>query len=409
MPHEELHQMISKTDPMVMKKVDEMLKSHGVQKAPEGAAPAPTEPAGHEQPADPGGTDGGEHAPEGEHAGGQLPEQAHAAVKAIVRIASPFKGKIPPLLMHQILDAAGFELTSPESGDGHEVEGDPGAIHIGDGHKEASHMAIPEKIESEENDVLKFKVGKKKFGAEDGEDDEDEDDGEEHEVKKSHMGEAAKAANAVYKEHMEKLGYRKYPDAEMAMKVKKTKMAKHTLEKGEHVSKAAPGTAQNLPMDAATRRQFELVAKSNKELVEKNDRLEKRVAAQEAQVREKEIVAKAASWQHVALPQDEIVATLKDADKIGKESFERICKNFDTLNEQGRTSNLFSERGSNLSTAGGGNSSETAWAKIEAAAKGVVAKSGTKMSDAEAVESFLKTAEGQKMYAEYKSGRKDGI
>lgn len=406
-PHEELHQMISKTDPMVMQKVDHMLKSHGsVRKDP---APAPVAAPDKGQVQDPPGTDGGEATPGGEHAEGALPEQAHAAVKAIVRIAAPFKGKIPPLLMHQILDAAGFELTSGEDGEDAETEGDPGAMHEGDGHKEAGFAAIPEKIEDEKDDVLKFKVSKAKpFGKDDDEDDEDEDDGEEHEVKKSHMREAAEKANGIYKEHMEKLGYAKYPDAEMAMKVKKEK---HVIkEKGEHVSKAATGTAQNLPtVDAATRRQFELVAKSNKELVEKNASLEKRIAAQESATREKEIVAKAATFTHVALPQDEIIATLKDADKLGGKSFERICKNFDTLNEQGKSSKLFGEYGSNLSTTGSGNSSENAWMKIEKAAEGYVAKSGTVVSKEAAVEQFLKTSEGQKMYAEYKNGRKDGI
>jgi hypothetical protein len=411
-PHEEMHQLISKTDPVVMQKVDHMLKSHGasVHKDP---AHAPVEPPDKGQPADPEGSDGGEATPGGEHAGGPLPEQAHAAVKAIVRIASPFKGKIPPLLMHQVLDAAGFELTSGEDGEGHEVEGDPGAMHIGDGHKEAAFMAIPEKIEGEENDVLKFKVGKAKpFGGGDEDNegsDEDDGDDEEHEVKKSHMHEAAEKANATYKEHMAKLGYRKYPDAEMAMKVNK---GKHVIkEKGEHVSKAATGTAQNLPtVDAATRRQFELVAKSNKELVEKNAKLEERIAAGERREREKEIVAKAATYTHVALAQDEVVAMLKDADKNGKESFERVCKNFDTLNEQGKSSKLFGEFGSNLSHPGNGSSvSESAWAKIEKAAEGYVAKAGLNVTPQAAVEKFLQTTEGQKMYAEYKSGRKDGI
>lgn len=407
-PHEEMHQLISKTDPMVMQKVDHMLKSHGsVRKDP---APAPVAAPDKGQPADPPGNDGGEPNPGGEHAGG-LPEQAHAAVKAIVRIASPFKGQIPPLLMHQILDAAGFELTTGEDGGGEEIEGDPGAIHEGDGHKEAGFQAIPEKIEDEMDDVLKFKVGKAKpFGGGDDEENEDgeDDEGEEHEVKKSHMGEAAKAANACYKEHMAKLGYQKYPDAEMAMKVKK---GKHVIkEKGEHVSKAATGTAQNLPtVDAATRRQFELVAKSNKELVEKNAKLEQRIAAGEQREREKEIVAKASTFTHVALAQDEVVAMLKDADKNGKESFERVCKNFDTLNEQGKSSKLFGEFGSNLPHGGSGNSSDNAWMKIEKAAEGHVAKSGTPMSKEAAVEKFLTTTEGQKMYAEYKSGRKDGI
>ena len=438
-----LHKLISQTDPEVMKKVESHLAAHA-QKMSGGKAP-PAAPV--------------EKAPE--TAMGPMDDQAHAAIKAIVRIASPFKGKIPADLMHQVLDAAGYEKAGDpvdpkleETGNDDPAgtvgaEGD--ASHVGDGHKEAGFMAIPEMIEGEDDDVLKgwdgeeddegededegaddgdgeLKGKKKKEGAKDGAKDGDKEDpkkeegkddgkkeakkGAKKDVMKSHMHEAAQAAEGAYKEHMAKMGYEKYPEAKMHMKMKqemqKTKDGDTVeKEKGEKVSKSATATPVLATVDPATKREMEAVFKSNKELVQKNADLEARVKAQEVAVREKEIVAKAATFSHIALPQEEIIATLKDADKVGKESFERVCKNFDTLNEQGKSSRLFGEFGSHLPNPG--NSSDNAWLKIEKAAEGYVAKSGEKMSSAEATDRFLKTAEGQRMYADYKSGRKDGI
>lgn len=400
-PHHELHKLIAQTDPEVMKKVDEMLKGYSHR---------PTIPdEEHELHAS------GVTKDEGAAGGAGMDHQAHAAMKAIVRIASPFKGKIPPELMHNVLDAAGFE----HGGDGETADPDHDedigdASHQGDGYKEGGMMAIPEMVEGEEDDILKGWDGDEEDEAD--EDDEmDEHHGSKNKLMKSHMHEAAKTAHNAFKEHMGKLGHEKHPEVQMHMKMKKSKdgdsVGKH---KGEKVSKSASAAPNLKTVDPATRRELEAVrksnedlARSNKELVKKNADIESRIKAQEDQAKEKEIVAKAASFTHVALPQEEIIATLKDADKIGKESFERVCKSFTTLNEQGKTSKLFGEYGSNLPNPG--SSSDNAWLKIEKAAEGHVAKSGKTMSSAEAVDTFLKTNEGQRMYAEYKSGRKDGI
>jgi hypothetical protein len=358
-PHEELEKLISKAHPEVMAKVDEMLKAH------------------HEKMA-------GVHKDGEEQDYHEVHPHAHAAVKAISRIAAPFAGKVHPELMHGALDAAGHKLEHKEAAlegeneeeeyDEEEHEGQSGAMHVGDGHKLGGFMAIPEEIEG---------------------------------VQKEHMHEAVAHANKAYHEHLEKLGYEKYPAAEMAMKSKDGKPVMKA--KGESVSKSANGAPDLSTVDAKTRQKLEAVLKSNdntvKELVQKNADLEARIKAGEQKEREKEIVAKASTFKHIALPQEEIVATMKDADKLGKESYDRVCKQFETLNTQGEKSRLFSEYGSNLS----GNTGGDAWEKIEKAAEGYVAKSGQKYSKADGINAFLETADGQKMYADYKAGRKDGI
>ena len=377
-----LHDMISKTDPNVMQKVEDCIKSHfapeGEDKVGKASAPVGDDEAG---------------------TGGALTDQAKAAVKAVVRILNPFKEHISPLLMHEIIDAAGFELTS-------EGENESGATHIGDG-----------KQSGEEGEEYAAKAAPKHTEDDEMDEDEAEEMDEEKEmaekdfkatpakvegVDEMHFGEAKQVAEKAYKEHMEKLGYRKYPDAEMTMKTKDG--APVATKKGANVSKSADSALSLSTVDASTRQKVEKAFKAQGDKIAD---LETQLKARDARDRHKEIVAKAASLGHVGLPQDELVATLEDADKLGKESYERIVKNFETLNEQGRSSNLFREVGSNLPA--GGNDSANAWSRIEKAAEGWVQKSGEKLSRAEAIDAFLKTSEGARMYGEYKAGRKDGI
>lgn len=460
----ELHKLISKTDPSIMKKVDEMMKEHsGVAPEPE-PEPAPQEPA--------------------EKAAGPMDEQAQAAVKAIVRILAPFKEKIPAALMHSILDEVGFaveEAGEDEADEHHNPEGHADAALADDaaaegepeeqgsegenedtaemdsseaGEDEVEHSRHHDEEDEEDEDEEDEEMekasnhGRDDFFGQQDEDDLDPDEGEEEnhkvgkdfmalpahlvgKVKKEHMVEAHKSAANAYgedlaksvqdneavtaehlmkahkhamamgKQHLEKLGYRMYPDAEVQMKNKDGKPV--SKSKGETVAKQKDATSLD-GLDEKTRKALEPVFKQHKELVQKNADLEARLAAQTASIRDKELVEKAASFAFVGLPQEEIVATLKDADKIGKESFERVVKSFSTLNEQGKTSKLFEEKGSSLSAGGA-----VSWEKIEAAAKTRVAKSGEKMTKEQAVESFMLTDEGRAMYADYKASRKDGI
>lgn len=361
----EMLEKIAKTNPEVMQRVEDCMKKYGVAKTAEDTEEPQGEP---------------------------LDEQAQTAVKAVVRILAPFKEKLPGALMHNILDAAGFEMTSDgeddDAGDGQGGNGVASAAEGMEG-KEAMFMAIPARVESEDDSPF-----------EDGMD-----------VKKGHFHSGVEAAEKAYSEHMEKLGYQKYPTAKMALA--REGGADNVSKKGESVAKSGSGQAADLSrVDPETRAKVELVFKSNQELVKKNQEMERDIIAMKAAERRKEIVAKAAEFPHLGLPQEDVVANLVDADRLGKDSYERVCKNFAALSEQNRTSGLFKEIGSSASmNAGSNTSSDNAWAKIEAAAMGLVQKSagtGAPMTQAQALTSFLSTSEGAKLYDEYKSGRPHG-
>ncbi len=301
-----------------------------------------------------------------EHAG-----VARTAAQAISRIASTVKGKLSPQAMHSLLDEVGFQVTTDGVGEGN--QGGAGAMSVGaapshDGDKEAGFQAIP--VE--------------------------------------HLEKAKEAAGKAYKEHLEKLGHRMYPDAEMQMKSKSGEPAKSKKEEEEKVDKSAT-TAQ---LDAATQAKLETVFKQFEDISKENKELKTELAALTLLNKQRELVTKAASFSHLGLPQETVVATLGDAQKAGPEAFERIVKMYETMSEQNRVAksfggDLFSERGSTL---GGGNGgSESAWSKIEKAASGFVQKSGTVMSKEDGIAKFLETPEGQQLYREHQAARKDGI
>jgi len=292
-------------------------------------------------------------------AGGEPDAQMVAAGKAVARILTPFKGSMPPALAHQIVDVAGFNMG--EMGD---EDTTPGAMRVGDGSQ----------VE--------------KAAKDDGDDDEDD---------------VSKMGGGCVATQVDKSG------------------GSPVNKKGEQVSKSAADTQTNGAPDLSgiadpkTRSAVELVMKSQRELVAKNAALEtsnvdlkKSLDDQKAETRKKELVAKAAGWQHLAVPQDDLVAQLVDADKAGKEAFERVEKNFNALNAQAQTGRLFGEIGSNLPR-GGGSGPDASYAKMEAAAMGWVQKSGEKCSKEEALSKFLETPEGRKMYAEHQAARPGGI
>ena len=292
-------------------------------------------------------------------AGGEPDAQMVAPGKAVARILTPFKGSMPPALAHQIVDVAGFNMG--EMGD---EDTTPGAMRVGDGSQ----------VE--------------KAAKDDGDDDEDD---------------VSKMGGGCVATQVDKSG------------------GSPVNKKGEQVSKSAADTQTNDAPDLSgiadpkTRSAVELVMKSQRELVAKNAALEtsnvdlkKSLDDQKAETRKKELVAKAAGWQHLAVPQDDLVAQLVDADKAGKEAFERVEKNFNALNAQAQTGRLFGEIGSNLPR-GGGSGPDASYAKMEAAAMGWVQKSGEKCSKEEALSKFLETPEGRKMYAEHQAARPGGI
>ena len=314
-----------------------------------------------------------------EHEEHGLSERAQAALKAVGRILHPHKDEIQGHHLGAVAHEVGIGDHSEEQPG--EVEGKHGSdgkmgktpMHQGEDEIEMS-VAYPEDVEEE------------------------------------HHSEAVEMAKKAYKAHLDKMGYRKYPDEEVAQKGKKLEDDEdedESEEEEEHVGKNVKKAAGSLDLSAFPKEQrphLEMIFKSNRELVQKNLDLEKQIKDRDAREREREIVQKAAEFNNVALPQEEIIETLKDADKLGAKSFERVCKQFETLNEQGRSSNLFREIGTSQSAEGAGS----AEAKLDALVNSIVQKSGSDKSKEQIYDEVIQTPEGKRLYRESQQKRFGG-
>ncbi len=107
------------------------------------------------------------------------------------------------------------------------------------------------------------------------------------------------------------------------------------------------------------------------------------------------------------LNKEDVAKTLELADKVSKEEFERVSKMFESQDKLIAEGNVFKEMGSGM----GGSTSGTmdAVTKIDAAVAAIVQKSGDKITKEQAYADFLNTSEGQALYAQHQSSRKDGI
>jgi len=315
--------------------------------------------------------------PEGEV---NLDDRAQSALKAVVRILTPWKGKLSPLLIHEILDAAGFQLTSEQPTD----EGD--AMR-----KEASATQSPEPIEDEHH-IEAMKVAKA-------------------------------AAKKAYGEHLAKLGYQKYPTEEVAQKDLEEHVPGH-VDDDEEQEEEQEGTMHS-PADARkegsmhrkeamhakkegvmkslmakvpkdVRPVVEAIYKSSVESVRKAHDLEREVTALKRAATRKEIVAKAASLSKLGLESESVVDTLMGLHEAAPELAEKVEKMLGAANEQVSKGALFQEFGSSQPA-----DERSGWAKIEKAATEHVAKSGLKMSTAQAVDAYLQTDAGKRDYAQY--------
>lgn len=291
---------------------------------------------------------------------------AGSVVNAVARLLTPMKDQIPADLMVSVLKEIGFSGVSKEIGN----EGSSGAMSVGTG-GEGEEMIAPEELEK-----------------------------------------AATAAQKAYKEHLEKLGHRDYPDAQIQMKSKSGEPGKP--KEDDKVEKSAKLDAETQSKLDAIFKSHELIQKAYEDQKKENGELKSEIAALHSVNAQKELITKAAGWTHLPLSQADVVATLSDAQKASKESFDRIVKMYDTMNEQNRVAksfggNLFSETGSGLPA--GGQGGDTTWSRIEKAASALVLKSadGQELSQAEKVAKFLETPDGLRMYAEHQAGRKDGI
>lgn len=303
---------------------------------------------------------------------GPLDERAQAALKAVTRILTPFKDQLSPMMVHEVLDAAGIKLADAD-------QGEPEM-------KKSSTMS-PEK------------------------------------VKEEHQIDAMKVAKAAYKSHLAKLGYKKYPDAEMAQKdmspedeetgkQPEKRVIDESGQEDEQMGKAF-GQEDEEDMDSPDVHVHHthehvtksLLAKLPKELrgtveniFKSNESLAREVKAIKAQGLKQEMIKKSASFKHLGVNPEETTELFTKLHNADPALLETVEKMFGAFEEQASKGALFSEIGSALSGAG-----KTTWEKIEKAAEGMVKKSGEKCTTAQAVDQFLETEEGKRMYNDYMS------
>lgn len=308
----------------------------------------------------------------GEHEGHDMDPRMKQALKAMGRIAAPFAKDMKPEHVMGALKEVGI-------GHGNEELGDRGEGHGTDeGHpqhqmsKELGSWAIPEGV-SDEHHAEALDMATKK---------------------------GMKKAEKAYKKALSKLGYRKYPDEEAESLTQKA-MSKpeddaDEDEEDEEVGKSSISKAALSSFAPEQRKLIEGIFKDHSDLVKKNMSLEKQLSEQKEEQRNKEIVAKAAEFSHIGLAQEEIVETLKDADKAGTKTYDRICKQFEVMNEQAEKGGLFKEIGHR-----GHDSAADAQAKLDALVDSIVKKSDGKTTFEQAYDDVMKSAEGKKLYAQH--------
>lgn len=343
-------------------------------------------------------------APAGEQAP-VMSEKAKAALQAVVRILAPMKEELSPLLIHQVLDAAGFELSDTQKAFGH-MEGDDEEGDDDDTEEMEKHFeALPAEILSDMKDVLKSKDAKAS-----------EEDEEVSKKVKGHLGEAMKAAGKMYKTHLQKLGYQKYPEAKMQFKsvAKDFKQVDITDDskqsEAKNMSEVNKSALDLSKVDPKLRPQLEAIFKSNKEIVEKAAKLEGELKVERDARRHKEFVEKAAKLE-VGAKAEDLVEILKAADDVNPElckKLEAVLKGAAEQVKKGAAfgkGGLYGEVGSDQGNTIPG---QDTWAKIETLAAGLVQKEAG-ITKEQAMDKVLKSDEGQKLYQEYKASRKGGI
>lgn len=325
--------------------------------------------------------------------GAPLSDKAKAALQAIARIASPMKDEVHPDHLVKVLQAAGYNITNGTGGPGAETEKEDDS----DGDVEKDHFAaIPADILSDMKDVLKSRMQK-----------EAAEDEEMEKALKEDMGGAMEEAHKAYKSHLEKLGYRKYPDAQLRMKSKAQKdlpkqvdVSNENHEHGEAQPMDVTKSLDLSKVDPKTKLALEAIFKAQKESVEKAEKLEKELKVERDQRVEKEFIEKA-SKLGVGGDVSELGKIMKALHEASPEMALKLEATLKAAGEQVKKGELFAEIGAQ----GGGSkiAGDDAYAKLERMAEGLVQKSDKPLTADAAMEAVMKTAEGKALYNEYMS------
>lgn len=299
--------------------------------------------------------------------GEPLGEREKAAVKAIARIAAPFKDTLSHEHIQAALKEVGFQDGAE---DAPQDEKDP--------HDEQVHMswAIPEGIEEE------------------------------------HHATGMDMARKSYKDHLEKMGYRKYPDPsnEETNGLEKSKHGvdeddEEDEEEEEHVGKIAKSLDLS-SFPKAQQEQLHMIFKSNNELVQKNADLEKELKVERDIRKLKEFEDRAKSFKHLGVNSTELATIMKSLSEKDNESFEKVERILRAVNSQMASgSNLYSEIGSRISKSDG-NSAE---AKLDTLVDSVVHKADGSKTKEMIYDEVIQTREGKKLLQEVMDEQHEAI
>lgn len=384
MPSSDIQNLINAVDAKTMDRIDKVLKSFGKESPGDSAEKTHSKKTkkakdGDKMPGKNSATFKDNGAEDNADMDGKdsqrspMSDRAQAALKAVARILAPFKDEITDGHMDAVQNEVGIagETAKDEDG-GEDVE---------------MSMDAPEGVDPE------------------------------------HHNEAMGMAKKGYMSHMEKMGYRKYPDPALD-KTNATKTAKakddgeEEEEEEERVGKVNK-SADALDLSAfpvSQRSQLEAIFKTavaateaNKELVKKNDDLQKQLH-EERDIRVlKGFEERAKGFKHLGANSQELAVVMKSMAESDPKGFEKIESILKAADEQMRVAamtggGLFNELGSRQSGGGVHGPGD----KLDALVDQVVQKSDGAKSREQVYEEVLKTAEGKRLYAEYKSARPHG-
>ena len=144
-------------------------------------------------------------------------------------------------------------------------------------------------------------------------------------------------------------------------------------------------------------KKVEAIWKAEKKgLIEKQEKLEKQLDEEKTLRIKKEFKEKASEFKHLGVETDSLAETLRLVQKNAPEHYGEVEKILKTADETIGKSAMFSEFGSNVHTQGG-----SAWSKIEKAAEAIKKDGETSQ---QAIDRYIQTEEGSKLYNEYNNG-----
>lgn len=150
-------------------------------------------------------------------------------------------------------------------------------------------------------------------------------------------------------------------------------------------------------MDPAVRQQVEAIFKSNKEAIEKAEKLEKALNDERELRVVKEWTEKAETqFSHIPAKASELAVIMKSLHTVDGELAKKVEELLSTVNETVKKSELLVSKGRAHMPSFGG-----AWDEIVTKAKDIMAKSSEKVTQAKAIDMFLATPEGKELYQQY--------